>query len=77
MSYNKEFKVSEITKQPVTAARPITERLYPHNVGQHTPTLQFGYGVSLKTVPLQGILHVLDECVILGKGTVWRGITDI
>ena len=26
---------------------------------------------------LQNIVHVLDECMILGKGTVWRGITDI
>ena len=33
--------------------------------------------ISLPTVPLQSIVHELDECFILGKGTVWRGITDI
>ena len=28
-------------------------------------------------MPLLSIMHKLDECFILGKGTVWRGITDI
>ena len=33
--------------------------------------------ISLQTVPLQSIVHELDKCFILCKGTVWRGITDI
>ena len=33
--------------------------------------------IFLMTVSLQNIMHELDECFILGKGTVWRGITDI
>ena len=31
--------------------------------------------VPLQTVLLQSIMHELDECFILCKGTVWRGIT--
>ena len=33
--------------------------------------------ISLQTVPLQSAMHKLDECIILGKGTVWRDITDM
>ena len=33
--------------------------------------------ISLQTLPLQSVMHKLDECFILSKGTVWRGITDI
>ena len=32
---------------------------------------------SLQTVPLQSIIHKLDEYFTLGKGTVRRGITDM
>ena len=28
-----------------------------------------------QTLPLQSIMHELDVCFILGKSTVWRGIT--
>ena len=31
--------------------------------------------MCLQTVPLQSIMHELDECFMLCKGTVWRGIT--
>ena len=31
----------------------------------------------LGNVSYQSIMHKLDECFILDKGTVWRGITDI
>ena len=33
--------------------------------------------ISLQTVPLQSIMHELDKCFILDKGTVWRDTTDI
>ena len=40
------------------------------------PTASYVYliVVSLQTVPLQSLMHKLDECFILGKGTVWRDI---
>ena len=33
--------------------------------------------IFLQTVPLQSIMHELDESFILSKGTVWRDMTDI
>ena len=32
--------------------------------------------IPLQILPLQSIMHELDECFILGKCTVWRGIAD-
>ena len=33
--------------------------------------------VIVQIVPLQSIMQEFDKCLILNKGTVWRGITDI